>query len=217
MDIEDLRRIFGGESEPKEEQKQRRWREKAEKRPGAWDTIRISRVDFWDAIGDFFGDEMSNGAGDGIVTERRLTGFRALLGSDSVKALNAFYGHMIEECIFGPQAGEPSRFRGDGKEIEEPAPRTELAAEALPMLAAAKIAEYCGNGEGELWPGKADYPHWFRAAMEESLRRDRALWDRIPDGTALSLMISVGCRIADELFRPYDADEDEDEETEGAE
>lgn len=214
MEFEDLRRIFGGESEPTKEEKQRRWREKAEKRPGAWDTIRISRVDFWDALGDFFSDEMSNDTGDGTVRERRITGFCALLGYERLKAMNAFYAQMIEECIFGPQAGEPSRFRVDGQEAVEPAPRTELAAEALPMLAAEKIAEYCGDGDGELWLGKADYPHRFRAAMAESLGRDRALWDRIPDGTALSLMISIGCRIADELFRPYDADEDE--ETEGA-
>jgi hypothetical protein len=172
-------------------------------------------VDFWDALGDFFSDEASNDAGDGIVMERRLTGLRALLGTERMKAVDAFYGHMIEECIFGPQAGEPSRFRVDGKEIEEPALRTALAEEALPMLAAEKIAEYCGDGDGELWLGKADYPHRFRAAMAESLRRDGNLWERIPDGTALSLMISVGCRIADALFRPYDADEDE--ETEGAE
>ena len=215
MELEDLRRIFGGESEPTEEEKQRRWREKAEKRPGARDTIRISRVDFWDALGDFFGEEASNVGEGEIVRERRMTGLRALLGPERLKDVNSFYVSMIEECVFGPQDGEPSRFRVDGQEAEEPAPRTELAAEALPMLAAEKIAEYCGDGDGELWLGKADYPHRFRAAMAESLGRDRALWDRIPDGTALSLMISVGCRIADELFRPYD-DADEDEETEGA-
>lgn len=213
MEFEDLRRIFGGETQTAEE-KHRRWREKAEKEPGAQDTITISRVDFQDVIGEMFGDEMSNYDPEtGIVAYRRLSLLPALVGVENAKKLNCLYAGLIEECIFGPQAGEPSRFRVDGQEAEEPAPRTELAAEALPMLAAEKIAEYCGDGDGELWLGKADYPHRFRAAMAESLGRDRALWDRIPDGTALNLMISVGCRIADELFRPYEADE----ETEGAE